>query len=157
MAGARLDVQLDDQEVQRAIRGLIRQAARVQPALDEAGAALVTSTQQRFMDEEDPAGTPWPRLAPSTQRQKVTKRRRRGSENILRRRGHLFQSITHIASGDEVQVGSARKYAALHQFGGESDMPPGPAAVPARAFLGISGDDESEIGRILVAHMEEPL
>ena len=46
---------------------------------------------------------------------------------------------------DELRVGSNLVYAAIHQFGGTPDMHPGPAAIPARAYLGLSDADVVEI------------
>jgi phage virion morphogenesis protein len=154
MAGVELSLTVDDEEVRRAIAGLAARSLNLREPFEEIGASLVTSTQQRFEDEEDPEGEPWPELAESTRNRRVTKRKLRGSEHILRDRGHLYGSITYLASATEVAVGSNRKYAAIHQLGGTEDMAPGPAAVPARPFLGLSGADEREVAEILLEHLE---
>lgn len=155
MAGVQLSMTVDDEVVRRAITGLVQASINLRQPFEEIGAALVTSTQQRIEDEETPAGDPWPELAESTQQRRVSKRRLRGSEHILRDRGHLYNSITYLATATDVAVGTSRKYAALHQLGGTEDMPPGPAAVPARPYLGISEDDEREISEILLEHLAE--
>lgn len=159
MAGARVEITVNDAEVRAAFRQLRKNADRQRAAFDEIGAMLVASTQQRFEEERDPDGVPWPPLAASTQRKKTSKRGpRRGSDHILRVRGHLYASITHLATDEDVLVGTNRRYAALHQFGGRPGMRnPGAAAVPARPFLGISEDDRDEILRILADHLMEGL
>lgn len=157
MAGTRLSLTVEDNAVQRALAGLVASALRLRDPLEEVGAALVTSTQQRFEREEDPEGEPWAELAESTKTRRVSKTAMRGGEHILRDRGHLFNSLTYLATDTQVEVGSNRVYAAIHQLGGTADMAPGPAAVPARPFLGISGEDEREIAEILLDHLQEGL
>lgn len=157
MAGVQLSLTVESEEVRRAIEGLARRSLNLQDAFEDVGAALLTSTQQRFEDEEDPEGEPWAELAESTRNKPVTKRHLRGKEHILRDRGHLYGSLTYLAKPSEVAIGSNRKYAAIHQLGGTEDMPAGPAAIPARPFLGISGDDERETTVILLEHLSGDL
>lgn len=158
MAGASLTLTVDDQLVRRAIQGLLRQSLNLKEPLEEIGSALVASTQQRFEDEESPEGHGWAPLSEAYQAKQLTKRGDlRGSDHILREQGDLYRSITYLADRFQLQVGSNRIYAAIHQLGGTSDMPAGAAAVPARAYLGLSHDDEQEIGAILMDHLGEPL
>lgn len=154
MAGARLEVDVDSAEVRRAMGNLVRHSARLQPVFEDIGAALLTSTQQRFEDEEDPEGEEWAELAESTQKRRISKRRVRGPDHKLRVSGQLLASLTYLADNTELAIGSNKVYAALHQMGGTDDMPPGPAAVPARPYIGISQDDEDEIGAILTEHVQ---
>lgn len=157
MAGVKLDFTVDDAAVLRALDGVMARALNLQPAFEEIGASLLTSTQQRFEDEESPEGKPWVPLAESTQRKKVTKKgARRGSANILRSPSALlYGSLTYLAKQTEVVIGANKDYAAIQQLGGTPGMPPGPAAIPARPYLGISEDDEREIGQILVEYLTE--
>ncbi|MCG9736482.1 phage virion morphogenesis protein [Pseudoalteromonas shioyasakiensis] len=50
-----------------------------------------------------------------------------------------------------LEFGSNLEYAAIHQFGGASDMIPRLAAIPARPFLGLSERDEKEVIEIMSA------
>jgi phage virion morphogenesis protein len=153
MAGAQIAFTVDDAAVLRALDGIMFRAVHLGDAFDEIGASLLASTQQRFEDEESPEGKSWAPLAESTQRKKVTKGARRGGDHILRDKGLLFGALTYQAKATEVTIGVNRKYAAIHQFGGTEGMPPGPAAIPARPFLGISEADEREISAILLDHL----
>lgn len=157
MAGARIEVDADTRAVRQALQGLVEASINLRQPLEEIGSALRSSTEERFEDEEDPEGSPWAELKEATQQQLVTKRRRRGDEHILRRQGYLYASLTYAARQTEVEVGTNRIYGAIHQLGGEPDMPPGPAAVPARPFLGMSDQDEREIGDILERHLNRGL
>jgi phage virion morphogenesis protein len=154
MAGASFQVSLND-DARATINALLLQSLHL--PMKEIGAALLTSTQQRFENEESPEGDPWKDLAISTQLRRTSKTSIRGNEHKLRDKGLLYASLTYIASDFEVAVGSNRKYAAIQQFGGTDDMPPGPAGVPARPYLGLSSDDEIEVGDILIEHLGRAL
>lgn len=155
MAGVELQMTIDDKVVRDAIAALVAAAVDLKAPFEEIGASLVTSTQQRFEDEETPAGEAWPELAESTQARKVAKGTLRGKDHILRVQGDLYRSITYLATATQAEVGTNRVYAALQQLGGTADMPAGPAAVPARPFLGMSEADEQEITQILLDHLTE--
>lgn len=158
MSGVTITIEARGTEaVQQALNRLAAQLAgpAMRHVYDEIGASLVTSTQRRFERETGPDGQRWQPLAPSTRDRLIgaprgdgRRRRggtRRGAQTILRVSGLLYSSLTHIASEADVVVGTNREYAALHQFGGTPDMAPGPAAVPARPFLGLDAADEAEI------------
>lgn len=162
---ATISIRVQDERARRLLQDLSRAFGAREDAMRTIGAALLSSTQQRFLDERGPDGTPWAPLQESTIRARVrrrgnrTKGRSKGPAStigetltILRDRGQLFESLTYEADADSVTEGSNRVQAALQQLGGEDDMAPGAAAVPARPFLGISAEDEVRIGDVLVAH-----
>lgn len=154
MSGIELSLTAETEAIRRGLEGLISRGEDLRDPFGEIGATLVLSTRQRFQDEEDPEGNDWAKLASRTQARRVNKRRRRGKKHILRVRRTLFNSIAHLASRTEVAVGTGKKYAPIHQLGGESDMAPGPAAIPARPFLGLSTADEGDVAAILFRHLE---
>jgi phage virion morphogenesis protein len=147
------DITVDSAEARRAIELLFARTLNLREPFEEIGASLLTSTQQRFEDEQAPDGTPWADLALSTQLRRVTKRQSRGGSHILRVKGLLAASVTYLATPVELTMGSNRVQAALMQLGGTSEMAPGPAAVPARPFLGLSSADEREATDILLDHL----
>lgn len=159
MAGVTVAIDVDDAEIQKAVRKLIANAARARPAFDEIGSMLLASTQQRFEDESGPDGEPWPALAKSTTEALLGDpgskgRRKRGSANMLRVSGLLYQSITYAATDREAEVGTNRVYAALQQLGGTPEMKnAGARAVPARPYLGLSSEDRDEALHILTQHL----
>lgn len=155
---ARIEIQLDDALVRDSLAGLLRAGANLHPAMDEIGAALVASTQQRFERGAGPDGNPWPRSLRATIE---------GGKTLVDS-SRLLQSITHEASADGVTVGTNTIYAGTHQFGATIRakgkalafaLPGGGFAVvqkvtiPARPFLGIDADDQREIGAILADHL----
>lgn len=72
---------------------------------------------------------------------------------ILTDTSQLRNSINAEADSKSVTVGSNEDYAAIHQFGGLPDMPPGPAAVPARPYLLLQDADWATIADIIEEHL----
>lgn len=94
-------------------------------AMEAIDAYLVTSAQRRFERETGPDGRPWTRLKPSTAGKRINGRPR-GYANILRvtASSGLYSSIFGAVEDDDlILVGSNKKYAAIHQLGGEIEMP----------------------------------
>ena len=154
MAGAGYEVRLEGAEA--ALGKLGDAAQRMEhpaPLFDLIGAMLVTSTQDRFERGTDPEGNPWP----------VSLRVRFEGGSILRDSHFLFQSITHEASDEGVEVGTNVPYAATHQFGavirpvvaralafevGGEVVFAQQVTIPRRAFLGLDDADEEAIEEI---------
>lgn len=96
------------------------------------GERLVESTRQRFKTQTAPDGMPWTPLQPATIR-----RKQYNPDKILTLHGYLRGGIHWQALDDNtVQVGSTLKYAAIHQFGGEIQMPVRQATVRYRSVAG---------------------
>ena len=129
------------------IRRLAAGMADTRPLLEALGAE-VESQARRRIDEGGPApdGAPW---EPWSDAYAAT---RRGGQRMLVGEGGLLDSIQSLVSGDIAEVGSNLVYAAIQQFGGEPDMAPGPAAIPARAWLGVSAEDAAELDALLDDH-----
>lgn len=108
--------------------------------MESVGVLVEGQTRRRLATEKtSPDGEPWELRSPGYAQSL------RPGTSILIRSGGMLDSIASEARGNEVSVGSDLVYAAIHQFGGTPDMAPGPAAVPARPFLGVSDDNETEI------------
>lgn len=121
---------------------------------DDIGAALVVSTQERFDRETGPDGNPWPRSI----------RALADGGRTLTDTARLRNSITHLASDDQVAVGTNVPYAGTHQGGaviraktsrGLRFRAAGNGAwvtkesvtIPPRPFLGLDAGDEAMIAR----------
>jgi phage virion morphogenesis protein len=141
MAGARIEIVVDDAEVKASLKRLAEKTSDFGPAMKDIGEYLVRSTDERFDAQHDPSGAPWAPLAPSTLA------RKKGSK-ILIETSRLRDSIHYQAGEDEVQVGTDVVYGAIHQFGGKAA-----AEIPARPFLGISDADRLEILDIIEDHI----
>ncbi|MDH5185172.1 MAG: phage virion morphogenesis protein [Gammaproteobacteria bacterium] len=119
--------------------------------LDAIGAEVETQTHRRIRDEKTaPDGTPWEPWS------KNYGRGRHGGHSLLMGEGDLDDSIQYLVNGDEVETGSnIEDYAAIHQFGGTSDMAPGPASIPAREYLGLSDENIDDIAAIVDDFVDE--
>ena len=131
------------------IRRLAAGIADTEPLLDAVGAELESQTRRRIESEGPaPDGSPW---EPWSDRYART---RHGNQGQLFAEGDLLDSIQSLVHADFVETGSNLVYAAIHQFGGTPDMPAGPAAIPTREWLGISGEDDRELNALLDAHFD---
>ncbi|PZO81606.1 MAG: phage virion morphogenesis protein [Mesorhizobium amorphae] len=123
MAAEGIRIVVDDAAAQGAIARLQAATTDLGPAMSAIGAALVTSTQRRFERQAGPDGKGWKALSPRTANKRITSKRRRGTENILRVSGRLYSSIVSEASDTEVSVGTNVIYAAVQQLGADITMP----------------------------------
>lgn len=141
MTGAAIEIKASihgADDINRRLFAMLRGVENREPLMDEIGAALVTSTQFRFEDQQGPDGLAW---VPSE---------RALAENgqTLVDKGLLLASITHLPGNDQVEVGSNMVYAGIHQFGGRAGRGH-KVDMPARPYLGISFEDETEIDTIV--------
>lgn len=109
------------------------------PLMADLAEGLLHRTEDRFDRQRAPDGTPWAPLSP---RYAARKAKKKGSAPLLVFEGRLRGELRSEWGPDFAEVATAPlPYAALHQFGGTPGMPPGPAAVPARPYMGASDDD----------------
>ena len=152
MAGVRIRIELDDDEVRAALNRLIAAGTDMTPLMRDIGEHLLNTTRERFVDQTAPDGTPWAPLSETTKR-----RKRRNVDKILTESGVLQGQLISQAGRDEVLVGSPTIYAGTHQFGAlrgafgmTSRGAPIPwGDIPARPFLGLSGEDGLEIRELV--------
>ena len=116
------------------------------PVFDEIGSSIATSILDRFERQRGPDGEPW---TPSL-------RAEQENGQTLTDSAHLRQSITWNATGDGVEIGTNKVYAAIHQFGGQAGRRHS-VTLPPRPFLGLSDDDRDEIAAIIEDHIAETL
>ncbi len=161
MAGATLHITFDSAEVMAALNRLADAAHDATPLMRDLGEYLLRTTRDRFASETAPDGTPWAPLSEVTRG-----RKRRNVGKILTESGTLGGSgLVYQARRDRVEVGSPLIYAGTHQLGAErgafgsmSNGAPIPwGDIPARPFLGLSGDDTREIVALVNDYMEGAL
>lgn len=112
---------------------------------------LLDRTQDRFDTQRTPAGDPWAAL---TEGYKARKVRKGYPETLLLMEGRLRNELRSDYDKDFAEVATAAlPYAALHQFGGTPDMAPGPAAVPAREYMGVGPEDLAWIEATVAEHL----
>lgn len=110
------------------------------PLMDRIGEVLTASTKARFPMGEAPDGSKWAANSP------VTLARKTDTRPLFGPTGLLSSLIFSIPDANQVEVGSNRGYAAMMQFGGtKAQFPHLWGNIPARPFLGISAEDETNI------------
>lgn len=130
MVGTSLAYIVEDQ----AARVMLARQAKPEngPLAKRLGEYLQRSTQGRFETQTAPDGTVW---QPLTRR--YAKRKKYNQDKILTLRGYLRGLIRYQTIDDNtVEIGSDRKYAAIHQFGGDITIPSRPATVRYRSKAG---------------------
>jgi len=105
--------------------------------LDIVGAKVESQTRRRIQDEkESPEGVAWPAWS-----DRYAARRPEGA-TLLMGEDHMLDSITFLAvDQNSIEVGSNMIYAATQHYGDKD------RSIPARAFLGLSEANETELVR----------
>lgn len=163
MAGAALDLQLtisNAAEVKAAFERLDAALTDLTPAFQDIGEALLNSTRERFRSQTAPDGSPWAALSPD-----YRQRKKKNKDKILTLSGDLRGLLNYQAGPREVRIGTPLIYGETHQFGASkgafgvnkrgSPIPWG--NIPARPFLGLSSEDETELLDILQDHLRRAL
>ena len=158
---AKSGVSLNWGGLDKALLGAARRLSERRLLMDGIGEMLVSSTIQRFEDEEGPDGKAWKpsiRATPSEDSRAPVRRGKDGrllkgsGKKIKGRKGgktltdtaRLRKSIEHRVTGDEVMVGSNVAYARIHQMGGRAGRGLS-VDLPARPYLGVSKQDAEDI------------
>ena len=158
MAGARIEITFDDAAARAALDRLLAPGTDRTPLMRDIGEHLLNTTRERFSAEKAPDGTPWAPLTETTKR-----RKKRNAGKILTLSGILGRQLAYRAAPDHVAVGSPFIYAGTHQFGAAkgafgttSQGAPIPwGDIPARPFLGLSAEDESEIRALVNDYLRD--
>ncbi len=155
MAGITFKAELSDQQARDRLASLAERMENMFAFYKRVGEYMVEEAIPRnFASESGPDGTPWARLSPVT----LARRQRSGSTatTILQNTNRLRNSISARPSENQLLIGSSVDQAAVMQFGAAqgafgsmSNGSPIPwGTIPARPYLGFSGEDGQEVIRI---------
>lgn len=136
-------VELDDRQAQGFFSRMDAGARNALPLFTEIGSVLEASTRERIQTTKSaPDGTPWVALSPKWVARKAEKGHAAG---ILTMRGDLLNSIAFEADPMFVDIiAGPSEYALIHQEGGQAGRGR-KVTIPARPYLGLSEDDQTEI------------
>lgn len=149
--GLQMNIQVIDEDGFRdALNRLAERGSSMQSVFREIGSYIQSEVENNFENETAPDGAGWVGHSP------VTLLRRGSSAKKLRDRGHLYGSLSYSASQSQVEVGTNRAYARIHQQGGQAGRGRR-VTIPARPFLGLNEGQRQEIGRIIEDHFTEGL
>ena len=158
-----VSIELNQAQLGNAEAGLARLAtlvADLTPMMDSIGALLVSNTQERFMTGIAPDGEKW----------KPSQRAIDEDGQTLLDSGQLRASIAHKASRDQVEVGTNKIYAAVHQLGatiraknvpflrfkvGDRWVSKPSVTIGARPFLGFNATDRKDVEALVVEELEK--
>ncbi|NJR38538.1 MAG: phage virion morphogenesis protein [Leptolyngbyaceae cyanobacterium CSU_1_4] len=140
---AEITVTVDDAAVQAALKRMRGNLTNLRPAMKQIGEYMVFETDENFRGEHDPEGNPWKKLDPDYLK---WKQRTGKITKILQLRGRLRKSIVYRAESDRVSIGTNVIYGNIHQWGGKARS----ANLPARPFLGVTAENEREMGQIIM-------
>lgn len=156
-------IEIDDEQALRALQRAAESGRDLSPLMSDIAGVIEDAIERAFQTQSDPeTGEPWAPLAEST---KSARRRRGGSEPfaILQDSSSLVQSIGSESSATEAAAGVAEIYGTTHQFGAEKgefgatrhgvSIPWGD--IPARPFLGLSDEDETEILDLVSTYLSD--
>lgn len=170
-------VEIDSADVQAAFARMRQALTHMRPLMRDLGEHLVETTKRRFDTSTAPDGSPW---APNTE---TTYLRYLGNFNsgfgkdgrinnkgaaraaakkpLIGETRSLSTTINYLPGDSFVEIGSPMVYAAVQQFGARAGSFTGGKSpwgdIPARPFLGLSGEDEVEIGRTVSRYLEGTL
>lgn len=156
MPGLKFSIEFEHGALSAALNRLMEFGRRPGPALRDAGEYLLVAHRKRFAEQESPDGDAWTPLSEVT-----LGRKKRNRDKILIDRGDLMGLLRYQADDAKLDFGSDRIYAAVMQFGAAkgafgTTARGGPVPwgdIPARPFIGLSGDDRREIEQIVMDHV----
>lgn len=173
----RIDVNIDMSDLEAAMTRLRGAAQDTTPIMRRCAGVLAGAAEDAFDDEADPVtGAKWQPLAASTAAAGAAAGH---SGKILQLTGSLASSLERDFGRNYAVVGTAKSYAAAHQFGavtkphvirarnGKALKIPGVgfrrsvnhpgSTIPARPFLGIGPDDEKDLLEIFHDELHKAL
>ncbi len=134
------------EEVEKRLRELRQAGGDMRLLHQDIGEYLQLSARGRFDAQVDPEGNPWTPLSPRYARRKA---RKGGGEEILVLSTFLRDQLAYQADSDGLEFGTNRIYGPTHQFGDPDRN------IPARPFLGLSDEDETEILNLALEHLRD--
>ena len=162
--GARLTMKLDDAELRKHIKEILRKGGDVRPVFKKLGAWMAfRSVDLTFRKRGRPK---WKALGPFTiamrhwwDESPNAPHHRAFTKKILEVSGDLRGSFTFTARPKRLDVGTARKGADVHQFGLTIKAPRrwkrGTVKVPKRQLIGIHPEDEKKAIEFAVWHLKK--
>lgn len=167
-----ITVSIDNRSVIEALEDLRGKVGNMKPALRDIGEYLTETTKRRFDTGTAPDGSNWPANTQTTilnylgaykgshkKAGKISKAgtaRSAAKKPLIGETRSLMSTIDYRLRGnDALEIGSPMIYSAMQQFGGsKSTFPKLWGDIPARPFLGVSGEDERSILDIVAEYME---
>ncbi len=143
-----IEVKIDDKELQQALKKLADKTSDLRPLMQNIAGIMEYSIEENFEQEGRPK---WQKLSPVT----IKQRRKKGywPGRILQMRGELASSITSSYDSNSAIIGTNKKYAAIHQFGGKAGRGK-KVKIPARSYLRLGDNEKAQIIQVINKYMD---
>lgn len=131
-----ITIEVKDQEVQEILSQLSGRVKDMSPVMAEIAHALASESERQFKTESGPLGK-WPDLSEKTTKVFRTRKGTWPGKILQVSAGGLAASVQTSFGAYFASIGSNKRYAAMHMFGGVTSpksMIPG-KRIPARPFL----------------------
>lgn len=147
--------------VTRRLHILLARGKDLSAPLNKCGEIVLSSVEQNFQTEGRYAtagswhgGTErWQDLAPRTKEARAKKGKWPGKK-LQMSQGGLAASFDKKVTGNNLEIGSNKAYAGIHQFGGQAGRGR-KVKIPARPMLVVQDDDVEDMMDALGKHMME--
>jgi phage virion morphogenesis protein len=126
-----IKITIDDRDVQKMLRELAGRVKDRRPLMQELAGIMKDAVDENFEAEGRPKWKP-------------SKRAQKQGGKTLQDTGSLATSISSKYDNNSAQVGTNKKYAAIHHFGGKAGRGK-KVTIPARPFLKLTDSDLEEI------------
>lgn len=126
-----IEIKVDDKEVQNLLKNLANRLQDMRPLMKKLAGIMHDAVEENFQQEGRPKWKP-------------SKRAMKQGGKTLQDTGSLAASISTRYNNNSAVVGTNKKYAAIHQFGGKAGRGR-KVTIPARPFLKLTNDDLQEI------------
>lgn len=116
MAGVRIE--LSHTHITAALNQAVNSLHNPAPLFQNIIEYLTRIHRQRFTDQVSPDGQAWQALSPA-----YLKRKRKNKDKVLSLNGYLRNTLRGQYTDSEIEFGTDRTYGAIHQFGGDINIP----------------------------------
>ncbi|ROV54479.1 phage virion morphogenesis protein [Neisseria chenwenguii] len=128
-----LEISLDAEQLEHGLNRLLKNATDTRPMMRAIATEMVSLTEDNF-ENESWGGEKW----------KQSQRAANGGKT-LQLTGQLAASISTKTGNGFAQIGSNKKYAAIHHLGGQAGRGR-KVTIPARPYLPINGSGQLQNG-----------
>ena len=136
-----IKIDIDDREVKKELTRLAGRIQNRQPLMLKIAGVMHDAVEENFEQEGRP-------------RWKPSKRAQRQGGKTLQDTGQMAASVAEKYDNDSALVGTNKKQAAIHQFGGKAGRGK-KATIPARPVLKLTDSDLQEIKEAIKDYLKE--
>jgi phage virion morphogenesis protein len=143
-----IEIKVDNAEILKVLKRLSEKTQNLRPVMRNIAGIMMDSVEENFAQQGRPK---WKDLSEVTK--KLRRKEGKWPGMILQKsQGGLVDSISSEYGDDYAIVGTNKKYAAIHQFGGDAGRKK-KVKIPARPYLTLGDDAVVEIKDFLLKHL----